>query len=100
MAGGFYSNFSSAPDIPGDQGDTFPADRLPHIDTYGGSLVLGFFGGTHTLTRVGLTMSYGEGNDVVPRFAGLGTVGGETEFVKADVSQLFAFLFVSSTFRY
>jgi hypothetical protein len=97
---GFYSNFSSAPEIPGVRGDTFPNDRLPNIDTFGGALVFGFFFGQFTLTRIGFTLSYGEGDDVVPRFAGLGTVGGRTEFVKADVSQLFAFFYVSSTFRY
>ncbi len=100
IAAGFFTNFSSAPAIPGAPGDTFVSDRLPHLDTFGGALVLGFFGGSFTLTRIGLTMSYGQGTDVVPRFAGLGALGRRTEFVKADVSQLFAFLFVSSTFRY
>lgn len=96
---GAFSNFSSAPPIEKNVA-TFQTDRLPHVNTFGGALVLGFFGGTFTLTRVGLTMSYGEGTDVVPDVAGLRAVGGRPEFTRADVSQLFLFFFASSTFRY
>lgn len=95
---GAFTNFSSAPPI--EETTTFSSDRLPNLNTFGGALVLGFFGGSFTLTRVGLTMSYGEGTDVVPDVAGLRAVGGRPEFTRADVSQLFLFFFASSTFRY
>lgn len=99
MAAGFFTNFSSAPPIPGKVGDTFDRDRLPNIDAFGGSLVAGFFG-EYTLTRVGVTMSYGEGADVVPRSEGLNALGQVTDYVKVDYSQLFLYFFLSSTFRY
>lgn len=99
MSGGLFTNFSSAPSIPGEVGQIFDRDRLPDIDSFGGSLVAGFFG-EYTLTRVGITMSYGEGADVVPRSQGLNVLGQSTDFVKVDYNQLFLYFFVSSTFRY
>jgi hypothetical protein len=99
VAGGLFTNFSSAPGIPGEAGARFEDARLPHVHAFGGSFVLGFFS-EHTLTRAGVTLSYGSGSDVVPRFEGLGAFGRETEYVKVDLSQLFLFFYISSTFRY
>lgn len=99
LSGGLFTNFSSAPLIPGKTGERFDDARLPFVNAFGGSFVLGFFS-EHTLTRVGATLSYGNGSDVAPRFAGIGAFGRETEYVKIDVSQLFLFFFLSSTFRY
>jgi long-chain fatty acid transport protein len=100
VSGGFFSNFSTAPEIPGKRGDVFREDRLPNLDAFGGSLVLGFFGGAYTLTRIGVTLSYSEGTDVRPHVEGLGVLGQRPEFVKEDVSQLVLFVFIGSTFRY
>jgi long-chain fatty acid transport protein len=99
MSGGLFTNFSSAPEVPGKKGERFDEARLPFVNAFGGSFVLGFFS-EHTLTRAGVTLSYGNGSDVAPRFAGIGSFGRETEYVKIDVSQLFLFFFISSTFRY
>ena len=99
LSAGLFTNFSTAPDIEGRIGQTFTGDRLPQVHAAGGSLVLGFFG-DYTLTRVGFTLSYGEGTDVVPRVPGLAALGQPDEFVKVGLSQLFAFFFISSTFRY
>ena len=99
IAAGLFTNFSTAPSIGGPVGASFDGDRLPKIHAGGGSLVLGFTT-EHALTRVGATMSYGEGSDVVPRTPGLAVLGEPDEFVKADFSQLFAFFFFSTTFRY
>jgi hypothetical protein len=96
VSGGVFTNLSSAPAI---DGDTFTQSKLPHINTFGGAFVLGFFS-EHTLTRVGATFSYGSGTDVVPRYAGLGALGVGTQFVRVDLQQLFVFFFLSSTFRY
>ena len=96
---GLFSNFSSAPPIEGGVGQTFRRDQLARVHAAGGSLVLGFFN-EYTLTRVGGIVSYGDGSDVVPRTPGLAVLGQPDEFVKVDFSQLFVFLFVSSTFRY
>jgi long-chain fatty acid transport protein len=99
ISSGLFTNFSSAPSIPGSIGSSFKESHLPHVNGFGGSFVLGFFG-EHTLTRVGLTASYGSGSDVVPRYAGLSALGQQTEFVKVDLNQLFVFFYLSSTFRY
>ncbi len=99
LSAGLWTNFTSAPAIPGSRGDLFTADRLPHMHVYGGSLVLGLFG-DYTLTRAGLTLAYGDGTDVVPRSAELAALGAPTEYVKVDFSQLSIYLFISSTFRY
>jgi hypothetical protein len=99
ISSGLFTNFSSAPSIPGPIGASFKESHLPHINGVGGSFVLGFFG-EHTLTRVGITASYGAGSDVVPRYAGLSALGQQTEFVKVDLNQLFVFFYLSSTFRY
>ena len=96
---GLFTNMSTAEPIDGRVGDTFERDRLPRVHAGGGSLVFGFFG-KHTLTRFGASVSYGDGSDVVPRTPGLAVLGEPDEFVKVDFSQLFAFVFVSSTFRY
>lgn len=99
LAGGLFTNFSSAREIGGALGSGQSADMLPHINTYGSSLVLGYIG-DYTITRIGGTMSYGEGTDVVPVYEGLAALGSAPEYVKVKMSQLFTFFFISSTFRY
>lgn len=99
MSAGLFTNFSSAPVIPGEIGDVFERNFLPRIHAFGGSLVAGFFG-EHTLTRMGVTMSYGSGTDVVSQSEGLTALGAVQDFVKVNFSQLFIFVFVGSTFRY
>lgn len=99
MALGLFTNLSSAPEIEGQVGDIFEENRLPHVHSAGGSLVLGFFS-EYTLTRLGLSVSYGEGTDVVPRTPGLAALGQPDEFVMVDYRQMFLFVFISSSFRY
>lgn len=99
VSGGLFTNFTSAPQIPGEVGDSFASDRLPSVHAFGAATVVGWFT-EHTLTRIGLVMSYGDGSDVVPRYAGINALGAQTDFVKVDYSRLFAFAFVSSTVRF
>lgn len=99
VAFGFWTNFSSAPEIEGPVGATFEADRLPDIDAYGGSMVLGFHG-EHTLTRAGFTVTYGAGDDVISRSQELRPFGDQRELRKIELSQLLFFFFLSSTFMY
>ena len=96
---GLFTNLTSAPRIDGDVGQTYERDRLAHVHAAGGSGMLGFVT-EHTVTRIGGVISYGEGSDVVPRTPGLAVLGEPDEFVKVDFSQLFAFVFLSSTFRF
>ncbi|MBI2375041.1 MAG: hypothetical protein HYV07_13675 [Deltaproteobacteria bacterium] len=99
VAAGVYTNFSSAPDIPGESGARLDRAYLADVDGLGGSLVLGFFS-DHTLTRVGLVSMYGHGEDVIPRSEELRPIGSGGTFRKLEVSQLFLYFFLSSTFRY
>lgn len=99
LAGGFFTNFSSAPSIPGALGSLQDRDWLPKVNTYGASLVVGFLD-EHTITRVGLNMSYGSGADVVPIYEGLNALGTLPGLVKIKTRRMSAYVFVSSTFRY
>lgn len=99
LAGGLYTNFSSAAKIPGPIGAHRSKDQLPHVHTFGSSLVLGYIG-EHTVTRVGGTLSLGQGTDMVPVYEGLAALGATPEFVKVKLGQMFVFFFVSSSFRY
>lgn len=99
LAGGLFSNLSSAPTISGSSGDGFAQDRLPHVNELGATLVAGFFTESN-LTRAGVIMSYGEGTDVIPRYAGLAALGGRTEYVRVDIQQATLYVFISTTIRY
>lgn len=96
---GFYTNLSSAPSIPGPVGGRFDSDRLPDIDLLGGSIVVAFLG-EHTATRIGLLLSYGQGEDVIARPASFDPIDAGDAFEKIEITQLTAFFFVSSTFKY
>ncbi|MBI4821818.1 MAG: hypothetical protein HY791_36500 [Deltaproteobacteria bacterium] len=99
LALGLYTNFSSAPPIPGDVGGKLDEAHLPNVDGFGGTAVLGFFS-EHTLLRLGLVSMYGAGEDVIPRSEELRPIGSGGTYRKIQVSQLFLYFFLSSTFRY
>jgi hypothetical protein len=99
LGGGVYTNLSSAPGIEGEDGAGFEADRLAHVDALGVTLVGGIFS-EHNLTRIGFILTYGEGSDVVPRYAGLAAIGGRNQFVKTSVQRAGIFVFLSNTTRY
>jgi hypothetical protein len=107
IAGGFFTDFSSAPDIP----ESPTRNQAPHVNLMGMSMSIGYFG-THTLSRVGLLYSFGTGHDVLPACAS-GTsdssttacdvdrvLSGVRQFSQSKYSQSFFYVFLSSTFRY
>jgi hypothetical protein len=95
VAFGFWTDFSSAPPIEG----PIDRDRLPDIDAFGGSMLLGLHG-EHTLTRAGLSFTYGSGDDVIAQNQELRPIGAAGEFHQIELQQLLVFFFVSSTFMY
>ena len=99
IAGGAFSNFSSAPPIPREVGAGFDEDRLAHIHELGATLV-GGLSTKHNLTRAGFILTYGAGSDVVPRYAGLAALGARNQYVKVRVQQATLFFFLSTTLRY
>lgn len=99
LAAGAYTNLSSAPNIPGEEGDLVPRAYLADVFGLGGSLVAGVFS-DHTLTRIGGTATYGVGSDVIPSSEALLPLGTGGTFRKIAVTRLFLYFFISSTFRY
>ena len=97
LASGLFTNLSSAPEVP--DRERFDEDRLAHVDEVGLTL-LGGFATDHNLTRAGLVLTLGNGRDVVPRYAGLGAIGGRVRYVGTDVREAGIYVFVSNTTRY
>ncbi len=89
IALGAFTNRSSAPE-PSREDSTGP--QLPHVDLYGGTVTVGYFG-DYSLTRIGVAVSGGSGTGSVwdPSSRGWQPEG---------VTRLLAHLFVASTFRY
>ena len=94
LAGGFYTDRSSAPvpQVDGDGHVIDGRDALPHVDIYGGTFAVGYFG-EHSLTRVGVTFASGLGQDVVYEAS-------QQAWITEPLRQTFAYGFIASTFRY
>lgn len=99
IAGGLFTNFSSAPSIPGEDGDRFTEDRLSNVHELGATLLLKL-DSEHNTTRVGGIMTAGWGSDVVPRYAGLAALGSETEYIKTNANHISIYLSISTTLRF
>lgn len=98
ISGGIFSDFSTAPKIR-----KHPEhDQPPQVNLWGLALALGYFG-EHTLSRLGVTYSFGRGYDVIP-----GGQGGDIDriinqdqtFARVNYFQSFFYVFLSSSFRY
>lgn len=94
LAGGFFTNRSSAPTVKlSETGEVIGGrDALPHVDVYGGSLAFGWFG-EHSLTRVGFAGSTGLGDDV-------SYDASRQIWIRQPLRETFAYVFIASTFRY
>jgi thiamine-phosphate diphosphorylase len=73
------------------------SSRQPRVALYGGTATAGLIG-LHSITRLGMSIAYGTGEDAVPNDP-TGAVD-RTGFRPAPVSQLFLYFFLASTFRY
>lgn len=103
VAWGFYTDFSSAPKIR-DDNDWAQVRQSPNVDLFGMSVALGYFG-EHSLSRVGLMYSFGQGEDVVENDQVSAIVASQLDssayqFEKVKYFQSFMYFFISSTFRY
>ena len=97
VAAGVFSDFSSAPAIP----SAPSVDLQPYVNLSGLTASLSYLS-EHTVSRMGLVYSFGDGYDVIP-------VGGrDTDnilnpaqaFSRVSYFQSFFYFFLSSTFRY
>ena len=71
--------------------------RLANVSLYGGTATLGLIG-RHAISRLGVSVAYGSGEDAVPNDpSGVFDAQGYT---RASVRQLFLYCFLASTFRY
>ena len=99
MAAGLFTSSSSAPRLQLNPDGTIVAgsSRQPNVSLYGGTATLGLIG-QHAISRLGISVAYGTGNDAVPNDpTGIIDPGG---FRSAEVKQLFLYIFLASTFRY
>lgn len=97
VSAGIFSDFSSAPDVPANP----LVDQQPKINLMGLTVALGYFG-EHTLSRLGVVYSFGQGYDVIPAGArDFDTIiGGPQRFNRVRYFQSFFYAFLSSSFRY
>ena len=95
VAGGFFTDFSTAPRIR----EPLAADQPPRLNLYGTTASLAYIS-DHMITRLGLLYSFGTGLDVRP-VSDLTRLGeGTNAFTTQELTQSFFYLYVSSTFRY
>ncbi len=95
IGAGVFSNFSTAPAIPKTPND----DYQPHVNLYGLSMTLGYFG-EYTLSRLGVVYSFGHGSDVIPASDIDRVLNDQQGFKRVSYAQSFFYAFLSSTFRY
>jgi hypothetical protein len=96
IAGGFFSDYSSSPAIR----ENPPTDQPADVDLYGLVMAIGYFG-EHTLSRLGVSYSFGTGYDVIPQGSDVDRLlQGDQSFRRVGYFQSFFYVFLSSTFRY
>ncbi|MCA1828247.1 MAG: thiamine phosphate synthase [Myxococcales bacterium] len=99
LAAGFFTSRSGAPEFRlAPDGTLLPgSSREPRVSLYGATATLGLIG-QHSISRLGMSVAYGTGDDAVPNDpTGIIDPGG---FRPAEVKQLFLYFFLASTFRY
>ncbi len=99
VALGLFTSRSGAPAFKLNPDGTLAAgsSRQPRVSLYGATTTLGLIG-LHAITRLGMSVSYGSGDDAIPNDP-TGIVD-PTGFKPAGVKQLFFYFFLASTFRY
>ena len=74
-------------------------DGQPQLDMRGLVLTIGYFG-EHSLSRIGVMYSWGEGHDTIPTSDVGRLLSSQQTFQRVDYFQSFFYVFLSSTFRY
>ena len=95
IAGGIFSDFSSAESIPANPS----GDQAAQVDLFGLAMAIGYFG-SHTLSRLGVMYSFGTGHDVIPQSDVERLTQGQQAFRRVPYFQSFFYVFLSNTFRY
>ncbi len=99
VGSGFFSDFSTADKIDIDAGNTMTQAALPHVDLFGTSFAVSYFG-QYTLTRAGIIYSSGEGKMPIPREVDIHNLNNPTPLRVFQSKHQFINIFFSSTFRY
>jgi thiamine-phosphate pyrophosphorylase len=99
VALGLFTSRSGAPSFKLNPDGSIAADSslLPRVDLYGATTTLGLIG-QHSISRLGVSASYGTGQDAIPNDP-TGIID-PTGYKPADVKQFFLYFFLASTFRY
>ncbi|HEX9577357.1 MAG TPA: thiamine phosphate synthase [Myxococcales bacterium] len=99
IALGFFTDRTGAPDFALLADGTLApgSSRQPRVSLYGGTATLGLIG-LHSISRIGVSIAYGSGQDAVPNDP-TGIID-PTGFRPAPINQLFLYVFLASTFRY
>jgi hypothetical protein len=96
---GLFTDFSTAPGLQYNANNTLVANtsHLDNVSLYGGTVSVSFLG-EHSVSRFGMTLSYGKGEEAVPVDpTGISDPNG---FTRSEVSQLFLYFFLAGSFRY
>ena len=99
LSAGLFTSRTGAPSYKLNADGSLAADssQLPRVSLYGATTTLGLIG-QHSISRIGVTASYGTGQDAVPNDP-TGIVD-PTGYRPAEVKQFFLYVFLASTFRY
>ncbi len=99
LALGLFTDRSGAPDfqVNGNGELVARSSRQSRVSLYGGTATVGLIG-IHAISRLGVSVAYGAGDDAVPNDP-TGIIDAET-FRRVRVRQLFLYFFLASTFRY
>ncbi len=99
LAAGLFSSRTGAPEFHLNPDGTLAdgSSRQPRVSLYGATATLGLIG-QHAISRLGVSVAYGTGDDAVPNDP-TGIVDPKG-FRSAGVKQLFFYFFLASTFRY
>lgn len=95
LAGGFYTDFSSARRLPANP----TVDAPPRVNLLGGTFGIGYVR-EHLVTRLGALYSAGNGKDVLPTSDLSRLADGSQTFETRRYSQSFFYVFLSTEFRF
>lgn len=100
IGGGLFTDFSSSDKLSGPRfAGALASARTPAVDVYGLSATIGYLS-DFTITRLGVTYSFGQGHDVVAEDNAARLSDGITSYRRIEYFTSFFYVFVSSTLRF
>ena len=96
---GFFTDFTSAPALQSNPDGSIVAgtSHLDHVSLYGGTASVALLG-QYSSTRIGLSVSYGTGDEAVPNDPT--GISNPNAFTESPVNQLMLYVFVGGSFAY